>query len=115
LNIYFNIYCFSYILKDILPKITTQFESLKPSFTKIDRMEDLICRVNADFDVLERQIEEAERTIAEGSLKNVLKMPLSLFNKQLSVTEVTSSATLAAGKPTFSPHLIFRTEEYFDE
>ena len=45
-------YCFSYILKDILPKITTQFESLKPSFTKIDRMEDLICRVNADFDVL---------------------------------------------------------------
>jgi len=42
-------------------------------------------------------------------------MPLSLFNKQLSVTEVTSSATLAAGKPTFSPHLIFRTEEYFDE
>ena len=49
---FMNIFCFSYILKDILPKITTQFESLKPSFTKIDRMEDLICRVNADFDVL---------------------------------------------------------------
>merc|ERR1712045_223658 len=48
----------NYILKDILPKITTQFESLKPSFTKIDRMEDLICIVNADFDVLDRRSRE---------------------------------------------------------
>ena len=79
---------FSVILKDILPKITTQFESLKPSFTKIDRMEELIARINADFDVIEKQLEDAENTIVEGTLKNVLKMPLNLFNKQLSVTEV---------------------------
>ena len=75
-------------MKDILPKITTQFESLKPSFTKIDRMEELIARINADFDVIEKQLEDAENTIVEGTLKNVLKMPLNLFNKQLSVTEV---------------------------
>ena len=28
-------------------------------------------------------MEEAESTIEEGTLKNVLKMPLNLFNKQL--------------------------------
>merc|ERR1712025_1555638 len=78
------------ILKDILPKIATQFESLKPSFTKIDRMEELIARINADFDVIEKQLEDAENTVVEGTLKNVLKMPLNLFNKQLSVTEATS-------------------------
>ena len=38
--------------------------------------------------ILEKQLEEAESTVAEGTLKNVLKMPLNLFNKQLSVTEV---------------------------
>lgn len=81
-------------MKDILPKITTQFESLKPSFTKIDRMEELIARINADFDVIEKQLEDAENTIVEGTLKNVLKMPLNLFNKQLSVTEVKVSKVL---------------------
>ena len=33
--------------------------------------------------VAEKQLEEAESTIDEGTLKNVLKMPLNLFNKQL--------------------------------
>ena len=51
-------------------------------------MEELIARINADFDVIEKQLEDAENTIVEGTLKNVLKMPLNLFNKQLSVTEV---------------------------
>ena len=82
-------------MKDILPKIATQFESLKPSFTKIDRMEELIARINADFDVIEKQLEDAENTIVEGTLKNVLKMPLNLFNKQLSVTEVNVSKVLS--------------------
>ena len=103
---------FSVILKDILPKIATQFESLKPSFTKIDRMEELIARINADFDVIEKQLEDAENTIVEGTLKNVLKMPLNLFNKQLSVTEV-QIVGASTSKPSFSPHSIFKTEDYF--
>merc|ERR1711976_435614 len=105
------------ILKDILPKITTQFESIKPSFTKIDRIEDLISRMNADFDVLEKQLEEAENTVAEGTLKNVLKMPLNLFNKQLSVSEVASvssptavASVASSNKNVFIPHSIFKTE-----
>jgi len=106
------------ILADILPKITTQFESLKPSFQKIDRIEDLISRINSDFDILEKQLEEAESTVAEGTLKNVLKMPLNLFNKQLSVTEASSSMSTAqtsSSSKKFSPHSIFKTEEYFRE
>ena len=43
---------FSAIVQDVLPKISAQFESLKPYFTKIDRMEDLIVRVNSDLDVI---------------------------------------------------------------
>ena len=54
-------------------------------------MEELIVRINEDFDVIEKQLQEAENTIVEGTLKNVLKMPLNLFNKQLSVEEVTVS------------------------
>lgn len=57
-------------------------------------MEELIARINADFDVIEKQLEDAENTIVEGTLKNVLKMPLNLFNKQLSVTEVKVSKVL---------------------
>merc|ERR1712045_96366 len=103
------------ILKDILPKIATQFESLKPSFTKIDRMEELIVRINEDFDVIEKQLQEAENTIVEGTLKNVLKMPLNLFNKQLSVAEAATSpiAGASGNKPSFNPHPIFKTEDYF--
>ena len=33
--------------------------------------------------ITEKQLEEAESTIEEGTLKNVLKMPLNLFTKQL--------------------------------
>lgn len=58
-------------------------------------MEELIARINADFDVIEKQLEDAENTIVEGTLKNVLKMPLNLFNKQLSVTEVKVSKVLS--------------------
>ena len=58
-------------------------------------MEELIARINADFDVIEKQLEDAENTIVEGTLKNVLKMPLNLFNKQLSVTEVNVSKVLS--------------------
>merc|ERR1711983_759785 len=91
------------ILKVMLPKITAQYESLRPNFRKIDRMEDLVTRVSADFDVLgsklilkstklptgsEKQLDDAENTIVEGTLRNVLKMSLNLLNKQLSVTEV---------------------------
>ena len=87
----------------MLPKITAQYESLRPNFRKIDRMEDLVTRVSTDFDVLgsklilkstklpngsEKQLDDAENTIVEGTLRNVLKMPLNLLNKQLSVTEV---------------------------
>ena len=50
--IHYKKFIFSSILADILPKITTQFESLKPSFQKIDRIEDLISRINSDFDIL---------------------------------------------------------------
>ena len=42
----------SAIVKEALPKISAQFESLKPFFIKIDRMEDLIVRVNSDFDAI---------------------------------------------------------------
>ena len=98
-----NSFSFSEILKVMLPKITAQYESLRPNFRKIDRMEDLVTRVSADFDVLgsklilkstklptgsEKQLDDAENTIVEGTLRNVLKMPLNLLNKQLSVTEV---------------------------
>jgi len=77
-------------------------------------MEELIARINADFDVIEKQLEDAENTIVEGTLKNVLKMPLNLFNKQLSVTEATSPIVGAStSKPSFSPHSIFKTEDYF--
>ena len=135
MNLNKRILCFSVILKDILPKIATQFDSLKPSFTKIDRMEELIVRINEDFDVIEKQLQEAENTIVEGTLKNVLKMPLNLFNKQLSVAEVTVSsifniqyidtrffifkaatspiAGASGNKPSFNPHPIFKTEDYF--
>ena len=101
----------------MLPKITTQFESLKPSFRKIDRMEDLLSRINADFDILERQMDEAEGTVEEGKLKNVLKMPLNLIQKQLSVSDQSSSiiASTFSSPGTFVPHNIFKTEEYFDE
>ena len=135
MNLNKRILCFSVILKDILPKIATQFDSLKPSFTKIDRMEELIVRINEDFDVIEKQLQEAENSIVEGTLKNVLKMPLNLFNKQLSVAEVTVSsifnnqyinirfpnfkaatspiAGASWNKPSFNPHPIFKTEDYF--
>ena len=39
-------------MQETLPKISAQFESLKPFFNKIDRMEDLIVRVNSDLDVI---------------------------------------------------------------
>ena len=119
----------------MLPKVTTQFESLKPSFRKIDRMEDLVARMNADFDVLgrdlhrerfpyhelipEKQLDDAESTVENGKLKTVLKMPLNLLQKQLSVAESgsslsSSSSSLSSSSQTFVPHAIFRTEDYFD-
>jgi len=104
------------ILKVMLPKITAQYESLRPNFRKIDRMEDLVTRVSADFDVLEKQLDDAENTIVEGTLRNVLKMPLNLLNKQLSVTEVPSPfQTSSNGKYSFTPHRIFKTEDYFEK
>jgi len=100
----------------MLPKITAQYESLRPNFRKIDRMEDLVTRVSADFDVLEKQLDDAENTIVEGTLRNVLKMPLNLLNKQLSVTEVPSPfQTSSNGKYSFTPHRIFKTEDYFEK
>ena len=121
----------------MLPKVATQFESLKPSFRKIDRMEDLVARMNADFDVLgrdlhreisltinhelipEKQLDDAESTVENGKLKTVLKMPLNLLQKQLSVAESgsslsSSSSSLSSSSQTFVPHAIFRTEDYFD-
>ena len=51
-TVFLNYLIFSEILKVMLPKITAQYESLRPNFRKIDRMEDLVTRVSADFDVL---------------------------------------------------------------
>ena len=109
-TVFLNYLIFSEILKVMLPKITAQYESLRPNFRKIDRMEDLVTRVSADFDVLgnklglksikqqptvlEKQLDDAENTIEEGTLRNVLKMPLNLLNKQLSVTEVAQNVII---------------------
>lgn len=59
-------------------------------------------------------MEEAEGTIVEGTLKNVLKMPLNLFNKQLTEGGSVSLGTTNP-RPTFSPHDIFKTENFFDK
>ena len=63
---------------------------------------------------VEKQLEEAEGTIVEGTLKNVLKMPLNLFNKQLGEGPSVSLGTTNP-RPSFSPHDIFKTENFFDK
>merc|ERR1711936_55371 len=88
-----------------LPTISAQFEALKPSFQQIDKLEGLVDRIGQDMDVMEKQLDEAENTIVEGTLKNVLRMPLNLFNKQLTEGN-------GAGREEFVPHNIFRTTQY---
>merc|ERR1711915_769821 len=90
-----------------LPTISAQFEGLKPSFQQIDRLESLVARVGQDMDVIEKQLDEAEGTIMEGTLKNVLKKPLNLFSKQL------GEVGLGGADEQFVPHQIFSTEKYF--
>ena len=126
---------FSTILQDVLPKISSQFESLKPHFTKIDRLEDLITRVNCDLEAvginifgnerftlntnncfIEKQLEVAEGSVVEeGTLKNVLKMPLNLFNKQPMEGSQSSTSISSQSRPAFSPHPIFKTEAFFSQ
>ena len=126
---------FSTILQDVLPKISSQFESLKPHFTKIDRLEDLITRVNCDLEavgknifynerftlntnncLIEKQLEVAEGSVVEeGTLKNVLKMPLNLFNKQPMEGLQSSTSINSQSRPAFSPHPIFKTEAFFSQ
>merc|ERR1712183_3349 len=103
------------ILRDVFPKISAQFDSLKPHFPKIDRLEDLMTRVNSDFEAIEKQLEVAEGTVVEeGTLKTVLKMPLNLFNKQTMMEGSQSSAvTPLSSQSAFSPHPIFKTEAVF--
>ena len=40
------------LLSSHLPAITAQFESLKPSFTRLDRLESLVARARRDMDSL---------------------------------------------------------------
>eukprot|EP00090_Calanus_glacialis_P008307 TRINITY_DN16617_c0_g1_i1.p1 TRINITY_DN16617_c0_g1~~TRINITY_DN16617_c0_g1_i1.p1 ORF type:complete len:186 (-),score=83.61 TRINITY_DN16617_c0_g1_i1:24-581(-) len=97
------------VLTRTLPAISAHFEALKPSFQQIDRMEGLVNRAGQDMDVMEKQLEEAENTVEEGTLKNVLKMPLNLFNKQIAEGSGTSAA-----RDEFVPHEIFSTNQYFE-
>ena len=67
---------FSTILQDVLPKISSQFESLKPHFTKIDRLEDLITRVNCDLEAVGKNI---FYTSNKNDLQNISLMTNSIF------------------------------------
>merc|ERR1719436_1148158 len=99
------------ILLDVFPKISAQFEMLKPHFPKIDRLEDLMTRVNCDFEAIEKQLEVAEGTmVEEGALKNVLKMPLNLFNKPAMEGSQSSAVTPVSSqsRTAFTPHPIFK-------
>eukprot|EP00092_Neocalanus_flemingeri_P065441 GFUD01079580.1.p1 GENE.GFUD01079580.1~~GFUD01079580.1.p1 ORF type:complete len:177 (-),score=67.79 GFUD01079580.1:50-541(-) len=96
------------VLSSTLPAISAQFEALKPSFQQIDRMEGLVSRVGRDMDMMEKQLDEAENTIVEGTLKNVLKMPLNLFNKQMAEVKLNKMNLIKhffiSGQWSFSSH-----------
>jgi DNA-binding transcriptional regulator GbsR (MarR family) len=46
-----------------LPALVSQYESLRPCFEKITRLEALMERMEADLDNLEQQVTEAEATV----------------------------------------------------
>ena len=50
-----------------------QWEKMQPSFSRLDRLEELVGKVREDMDKLELQLEQAEATIdgGGGALKQV--------------------------------------------
>ena len=50
-----------------------QWEKMQPSFSRLDRLEELVRKVREDMDKLELQLEQAEATVdgGGGTLKQV--------------------------------------------
>ena len=50
-----------------------QWEKMQPSFSRLDRLEELVGKVREDMDKLELQLEQAEATVdgGGGALKQV--------------------------------------------
>jgi len=97
----------SSMCSSVLPEITAQYRSLQPTFNQIDRLQELVDRVQADMDALESQLLVAEEGATKGTLKGVLRSQLSLFSWQ------DKQATEVPKDNKFEQIEIFRTENFF--